>query len=453
MKLFFFIVCIVCSGQLMAQWTERIITSNTQGGPLQVVVGDIDNDGKIDVLNVNNFPAQNFVWYRNINNNGDFEAAQEIGSIYEPRNMAIGDIDGDGDLDVIGASPYNIPPYLVYYKNMDGLGNFGTLIEVSTPNTQGQRAIIVTDIDGDGHNDLVVGSITDRALTWYKNLDGNGSFDEGNIIISNYVNGSGIAVGDIDGDGDIDIVAGSLMSDTMSWFENLDGNGTFGPPQEIGSSGSTMLSVFLVDIDGDNDLDVIGSSVGSGVFAWWENLDGLGNFSLEKTIDASLVTTYIYPVDLDNDGDIDVLTLAPGYLRWYENLDGFGNFGSANIIKDDLEFAITVTAADLDNDGDMDPIAASQSDYTIYWFENDLLSTDQFSLQKVKIHPNPTKDILHINTDENIKSVMLFDVLGRKVYQQDGNKKEVNLTNFQNGIYFIRITTDSGSLVQKVIKE
>src|SRR5690606_26406246 len=159
MKLFFFIVCIVCSGQLMAQWTERIITSNTQGGPLQVVVGDIDNDGKIDVLNVNNFPAQNFVWYRNINNNGDFEAAQEIGSIYEPRNMAIGDIDGDGDLDVIGASPYNIPPYLVYYKNMDGLGNFGTLIEVSTPNTQGQRAIIVTDIDGDGHNDLVVGSI------------------------------------------------------------------------------------------------------------------------------------------------------------------------------------------------------------------------------------------------------------------------------------------------------
>src|SRR5690606_20687893 len=137
-----------------------------QGGPLQVVAGDIDNDGNIDVLNINNYPAQNFVWYKNIDGLGNFGTAQEIGSIYEPRDIAIGDIDGDNDLDVIGASTYDIPPYLVYYKNMDGLGNFGTQIEVPTPNTQCQRAIIVKDIDGDGYNDLVVGSITDRALTW-----------------------------------------------------------------------------------------------------------------------------------------------------------------------------------------------------------------------------------------------------------------------------------------------
>src|SRR5690606_31593363 len=161
--------------------------------------------------------------------------------------------------------------------------------------------------------------------------------------------------------------------------ENLDGNGNFGPPQEIGSPGSAMLSVFLTDIDGDSDLDVIGSSVGSGVFAWWENLDGLGNFSLEKTIDASVVTTYIYPVDLDNDDDIDVLTLAPGFLRWYENLDGLGNFSEGNIIKNNLNSAITLTAADLDNDGDMDPIAASQPDSTVFWFENDLLGITDFN--------------------------------------------------------------------------
>ncbi len=440
---------------LMAQWTERIVTSNTQGGPLQVVVGDIDKDGNIDVLNINNYPAQNFVWYKNIDGLGNFGVGQEIGTIYEPRNMAVGDIDGDNDLDVLGSSPFTIAPNLVSYKNLDGLGNFGPRTVIATPNTSGERAILVRDIDGDGHNDLIIGSIDDDALTWYKNLDGNGNFDNGNIIISSYVNGSAIDVGDIDGDGDLDIVAGTLNFNIMSWFENMDGQGAFGPPKEIGSPGAAVLSVFLADIDGDNDLDVIGSAVGAGVFAWWENLDGQGNFSLEKTIDSSVVTTYIFPVDLDNDDDIDVLTLAPGFLRWYENLDGLGGFGSANIIKDNFEFAITVTAADIDNDGDMDPISASQSEKTIYWFENHtIIGIEENQLNSLKVYPNPTNGLIFINSKtENIESATVFNILGKKVLQLNGNIQQVDISTLQSGIYFLRITTDSGELVKKIIKE
>ncbi|MDN3722998.1 T9SS type A sorting domain-containing protein [Aequorivita sp. SDUM287046] len=437
----------------MAQWTEKIVSSNARG-PLQIVVGDIDNDGNMDVLNVNNYPAQNFVWYRNTDGLGNFGIGLEIGVIYEPRNIAVGDIDGDNDLDVLGTSPYSIPPNLVSYKNLDGLGDFGTGTLIATPNTNGERAILVRDIDGDGHNDLVVGSIDDDSLTWYKNLDGNGNFDTGNIIISGYVNGSGIDVGDIDGDGDLDIVAGTLNYNIMSWFENLDGEGTFGPPREIGSSGMAVLSVFLADIDGDGDLDVIGSAVGAGVFAWWENLDGLGNYGLEKIINNTLITTYIYPVDLDNDDDIDVLALAPGFLRWYENLDGLGNFGEANVIKDDLEFAITVTAADLDNDGDMDPITASQRDNTVYWFENQLLAIPNFGLQNIEIYPNPTQSLVYINSKtENIVSATIFDILGKKVLQLNGKIQQVDFSTLEKGMYFLRLKTDRGEFVQKIIKE
>ncbi len=441
------------SYSLLSQWNQHIVTSSAEG-PLEVVVGDIDNDGNIDVLNVNDFPVENFVWYKNIDGSGNFSLGQEIGTIALPMNMAVGDIDGDGDLDVLGSTPHSTAPNLVSFKNLDGLGTFGSRNVIDTPNTSGERAILVRDMDGDGNNDLVVGSIDDDTLAWYKNLDGDGTFDSGNIIISNYVNGSGIDVGDIDGDGDPDIVAGTLNFNIMSWFENLDGAGNFGPPQEIGSSGAAVLSVFLADIDGDDDLDVVGSAVGAGVFAWWENLDGQGNFSLEHTIDSSVVTTYIYPVDLDNDDDMDVLTLAPGFLRWYENLDGLGNFGNANIIKDDLEFAITVTAADLDNDGDMDPISASQTDNTVYWFENDLLGIPDLNFQNIEIYPNPTKGLVYISSKPGaIINITVFDILGKEVFKINEGFGQMDISSFQSGMYLIKITTDSGSFVEKIIKE
>jgi len=194
--------------------------------------------------------------------------------------------------------------------------------------------------------------------------------------------------------------------------------------------------------------------VGAGVFAWWENLDGLGNYGLEKIINNTLITTYIYPVDLDNDDDIDVLALAPGFLRWYENLDGLGNFGETNVIKDDLEFAITVTAADLDNDGDMDPITASQWDNTVYWFENKLLATPNFNLQYIEIYPNPTTGLLFINpTTENIIRATVYDVLGKKVLQKNGNIQQLDLSLLESGMYFLSITTDEGAFTKKIIKE
>lgn len=439
---------------LMAQWTQHIVTSNARG-PLQIVVGDIDNDGYIDVLNVNNYPAQNFVWYKNIDGTGSFNPGNEIGVLYEPRNMAIGDIDGDNDLDVLGTSPYTVTPNVVSFKNLDGLGDFGIRKAISTPNTQGERAILVRDIDGDGHNDLVIGSIDDDALTWYKNLDGNGTFDTGNIIISNYVNGSGMDVGDIDGDGDLDIVAGTLNYNTMSWFENLDGRGIFGPPMEIGSPGMAVLSVFLADIDGDGDLDVVGSEFENGGLYWWENLDGLGNFSLERIIEPSLFISWIYPVDLDNDNDIDVLALAPGFLRWYENLDGMGNFGTANIIKDDLNSSMAVSAADIDNDGDMDPIAASQSDDTIYWFENmTIIGVNENQTKTPNIYPNPTRGLIFIDSKtENVISATILDIVGEKILRVAGNIQQLDISNLQSGMYFLKLTTDSGEQVKKIVKE
>lgn len=451
MKTVHFFLFIFCSGPLLAQWTERIV-SDSSITPQKIVVADIDGDGMIDIVSMNQ-GSDTIDWYKNTG--GDFTSFQLVGPLDEGRGIATGDIDGDGDIDVIGSRPNtgNSDANLYIYKNLDGLGIFDSPEAIPTPNTSGGRSVIIVDIDGDGFNDLLVGSREDQTLAWYKNLDGNGSFDAGNIIITDYVNGLGFDVGDIDGDGDLDIVAGTLNYNVMSWFENLDGQGTFGPPIEIGSPGYAILSVFLVDIDGDGDLDIVGSAFEDGGLFWWENMDGQGNFSLEKTIEPSLFTSFIHPVDLDNDGDIDLLALAPGFLRWYENLDGLGNFGNAKTIKDNLEFAITLTAADLDNDGDMDPIAASQTDNTIYWFENDLLGIPSFDLSNIEIYPNPTKSSIKIKSSVHIVSATFHDVLGRKLLQVFDNFELLNVSELSNGLLFLTIETEYGTITKKIIKE
>lgn len=135
-------------------------------------------------------------------------------------------------------------------------------------------------------------------------------------------------------------------------------------------------------------------------------------------------------------------------------MDGLGNFGEANVIKDDLEFAITVTAADLDNDGDMDPITASQWDNTVYWFENQLLAIPNFGLQNIEIYPNPTQGLVYIDSKkENIVSATIFDILGKKVLQLNGKIQQVDISTLEEGMYFLRIVSDDRDFVEKIIKK
>ena len=90
-----------------------------------------------------------------------------------------------------------------------------------------------------------------------------------------------------------------------------------------------------VDLDGDDFLDIVASSSGNFTVAWYKNLDGLGNFGARQIIAGSASTVAkVYSVDLDGDLDYDVLTASngPNKIAWFENLDGKGNFGSEQVI-------------------------------------------------------------------------------------------------------------------------
>ena len=70
----------------------------------------------------------------------------------------------------------------------------------------------------------------------------------------------GMAVGDTDGDGDVDVLSASFFDDTIAWYENKDGAGDFGPQRAITSDADYAFAVFAADLDGDGDLDALSAS-------------------------------------------------------------------------------------------------------------------------------------------------------------------------------------------------
>jgi hypothetical protein len=455
MKKYLYLIAIVfCSLQSVAQFGPQRIISTEADGSRIICAADVDGDNYIDILSANNF-GNNLTWYKNLDGLGNF-GSQNILASLDTIHVHASDLDGDGDMDVLAVS-YFID-MVVWYENLDSLGNFSSQKIISNI-ADGPYRVIATDIDGDGDMDVISGS-DNSGISWYENIDGNRNFGPTRVINAFAPNARSIATADIDGDGDMDVVGSTSGSVTVAWYENLDGLGSFGPQQTITTNGLSVEPIFTIDIDGDGDIDIIAATGGADKVAWYENLDGLGNFGSENIIIDNLLGAHsIYSTDLDNDGDNDILATGggafDGEVVWFENLDGQGSFGAKNVISTEVQFSRSVIAADIDNDGDMDVIASSQNDDKIAWYENlTIIGIGENQLDNIKIYPNPTTGLIIINSKtESIIGASVFDVLGKEVIKLHGDIRKVDVSGLESGIYFLRVATDSGEFVQKIIKE
>ncbi|MEZ4875245.1 MAG: VCBS repeat-containing protein [Flavobacteriaceae bacterium] len=351
----------------LAQFGPQQVISTEGDGPEGLYAADLDGDNIKDVITANSF-SNEILWFKNMGD-GSFGTKQFIGTLNFPLDVYASDIDGDNDMDVLSLSPADNT--VVWYENLDGLGSFGPERIIGN---DAVFAITVRAADLDGDNDLDVISGTDSSgLAWYENLDGNGSFGPKIPINASLPNARSVMAIDLDGDTDLDIVSSSSGSVTVSWYENLDGNGSFGPPRVIAGSAPTVREVYAIDIDGDLDNDVLAATNSLNKVVWFENLDGLGNFGPEKIITVEVNSVFVvFSADLDNDNDNDVLTASPGddKIAWFENLDGQGTFGPQQVITTSADSARGVHAADLDNDGDQDVLSVSLIDDKLAWYEN-----------------------------------------------------------------------------------
>lgn len=258
-------------------------------------------------------------------------------------------------------------PYLFFCISTNAQFGPQQLISIN-----GANDIYPCDIDGDGDVDLVAANYGDDTIGWYENLDGLGNFDSQKIISNNTDQARTVHAVDLDGDGDLDVISGSQADAKIAWYEN-DGLGNFGPQQIISTNATSVHDVYGTDMDGDGDMDVLAALFGSNMVVWYENTNGLGNFSNAKQISTLEITPYaIHPADLDGDGDMDGLCAAwqGNRITWFENLDGQGNFGAARVISINANATQSIFAEDIDHDGDMDVLFTSLVDDKVAWHRN-----------------------------------------------------------------------------------
>lgn len=451
----------LCRQILLGQFGPQQIISTNVDGTKDVFTADIDSDGDLDIISTAEFDDK-VSWFENIDGLGVFGPEQIINeTLHAAYGIYVSDIDNDSFLDIIiAAKGHNANDGKVYWiKNLDGLGNFGEPQIISTL-VQGPLSVFVADIDGDNNLDVVSASFADNKVAWYQNIDGLGNFGPQQVIDNQALSVRQVFVADLDGDTDMDVIAAAAAADEVIWYENTDGLGTYGVPQILTNTANGVISVYATDIDGDEDLDILAASPSDNEVIWFENTNGQASFGPKQILAVNLqVVRDVKATDIDNDGDMDVLfayvtTNPNGAIAWAENLNGVGTFGKPQVISSDLVFAVMAYPCDLDNDGDQDVISVSSGDDKVAWYENlTILGNHDFKSLGIKIYPNPVNELLVIESPIPLQNVTIYNVLGIKLLEISENLNEIPMANLPNGLLLLEVTTEKGTFVEKVVKE
>jgi hypothetical protein len=463
------------SGDHKIAWYEHLNGQGTFGSqqlistlpnrPTSIFAADLNSDGYTDVLS-NSWSENEVYWYKNLNDSGNFGNKRII------TNQAVGgsklyatDLDGDFDVDVLVKASGD--GELAWHENLDGLGNFGPEIIISSFS----GTFLVSDIDNDGDKDVIFSNSTsnNHRIWWAENVNGQGDFDVFHLITEEIRSPESMAASDLDNDGDMDLIAAtshwqSPAESKIAWFENIDGNGTFGTQQIIELSATwSMYTIQAIDLDGDGDNDVIANSAEQDEIAWYENTSGQGTFESKQIIQNNYPTlsglAADFVTDLDGDNDLDILSASRDNngdnrrLVYYEHLDGQGNFGEPNTIMNFGDHFPTFYPKDIDLDGNVD-IA-----YGIYnrigWIENlTILKIPEYQNDKLALYPNPTNGIFTVKSKASIQELAIYNRLGQLILSKTNQKNMIDISILSNGIYFLKILFENGSIeTKKVVKK
>ena len=276
---------------------------------------------------------------------GNFTCSDVSTDANSTRDVALGDVDGDGDLDAVFAIGLGTRHNRVCLN--DGSGNF-TCSDVSTDTTRA-FGVALGDVDGDGDLDAVFAISTDGRNRVCLN-DGSGNFTCSDVS-HGYANRTlAVALGDADGDGDLDAVFANINEGSHNRLCVNDGSSNF-TCNDVSTDTGRTTEVALGDVDGDNDLDAV---FAQGVYLGPQRLclnDGSGNFTCSHPIRGAVFAYDVALGDVDEDGDLDaVFAQGGGTVRVRNQLcvnDGSGSFTCSDV-STDTNLTVGVALGDVD---------------------------------------------------------------------------------------------------------
>ena len=357
-------------------------------GPIGIIAGDFNGDGKQDIAVANSGSADVSVLLGN--GDGTFRAALNSSAGAIPSALAAADLNGDGHLDLVVADEAG--SVVVMLGKGDGTFHPPTVI----PLDASPRSIAVGDFNGDGNLDVVVGQFDANTTTGHATiLLGNGDGTLGlakNIALAGAIP-YGLVVADFNGDHHADIAASSFSPLVSILLGN--GDGTFQSVQTVSlPKGNSSYSLAAGDFDHDGNPDVFVTDQKfclsqpcqfNGIAVLLGNGDGTFRMAaVPSDTTAYNRTTNSSIGDFDNDGNLDLaLTSWDGVAGSLLVLPGKGDgtFQAPTAITIGANPA-GVVAADFDGDGRLDLAAVVMSDDSVVVLLNSQ-STNSFTLTLV----------------------------------------------------------------------
>ena len=325
----------------------------------QIALGDLDNDGDLDAVFSNMGFNYSQVWFND--GNGYFtDSGQQL--TQQGHGVVIGDLDNDGDADIFitctgyrenESDPWSYKKSSIYLN--DGSGNFQDTGQDLGDEELSGNAVHIHDMDNDNDPDILVYYYgTPNKI--YLN-DGTGQFTEMTNTFPDYS-----VFGDLNSDGSIDIFTIELGQG----FKTMLNDGSANFTDCWTGTNHDLIRCFsaLGDVDNDGDIDVLitnGDRTASFPTAVLLN-DGTGNFMDSGQNLFSAKTGRVGLGDFNNDGYLDAVITSYQYSNQVWLNDGAGGFVYEGIKLMDNNAYQQPAIGDLDNDGDLDIFLANYMD-------------------------------------------------------------------------------------------
>ncbi len=344
----------------------------TDFNPLGIAINDFDGDGKGDIA-ITNRGSNLLSIYRNVSTSGVLNSSSlstpiNLATLDQPWSATAGDIDGDGKLDLVVANAQSAAISVYRNTSTSGSLSFDNKVDFATGLDPWKTAI--ADFDGDGKPEIIVSNRFSNSVSVYKNTSSSGSFSTSTFAAPvNFSTGTepyDVAIGDVNGDSKPDIIALNNISNSVSVFQNTTSLGvinssSFAAKVDFPTS-SSPYGLALADVDGDSKLDILASNnFAFSTISILQNVSGgtINSSSFSPKVDFAVGSTpnHFGLADFDGDGKLDLAVTNSGSdaFTLFKNTSAVGSITSASFAAGiNIPTGANpagITAGDIDGDG------------------------------------------------------------------------------------------------------
>ena len=361
--------------------------------PFSVAIGDVDGDGKPDMV-IANSSSNTISIFRNTSTSGSISASSFAPKVdfvtgVNPTIVVIGDVDGDGKPDLVVPSRSSGNVSILRNTSTSGSINASSFAaRVDFVTGVGALSAVIGDVDGDSKPDIVVANYNSGTTSLLRNTSTTGSINASSFATKvDFATGNSssiVALGDVDGDSKPDLAVTNFESDIVSVLRNTSTSGSinassFDTKVDF-TTGANPYFVVIRDIDGDGKSELVVTNASSVSVSVFRNTSTLGSISassfaakIDFTVGFHPVTVAIGDLDGDSKPDMVVANQLSDNISVLRNTSITGSINVSSF-ADKTDFTtgnepVSVATSDLNADGIPEIAATNINSNTISIFQ------------------------------------------------------------------------------------